>query len=200
MYGIMAILGGFQRYSAKAYDCKVFVGSINSLNNTDADISRARFPLGQSKGVEQANSFFKLILEEKTGSLEKVRVQIANSLYWFFEHLNTDDLNLQIVYLVSAFDSLFSIKHSNVPNVENIAPVIAEAISDDFSKRDKVFMDIKELYSLRNSIIHGGLEIQNLRKADQSGRSSRSATVSRSMKYYQEYMKKMFKRYVSSNS
>ena len=82
--------------------------------------------------------------------------------------------------------------------MDNIAPVIAEAISNNFAKRDEVASNIKSLYPLRNKIIHGGLEIQSLRRTDREKHSSMNAILNKSAHYYEEYMKVVFSRYVSS--
>lgn len=198
MRGLLSILARNHQYSARAYDKKVFVSAINNLANDGSDLSHSIFVYKKTDHINDANEFFKLLLAEEIGELEKVRIQITNSLYWLYEHLNTDDLYLEVVYLVSAFDSLFSIKNSTVPNLENIAPVVAEAIAKDFKEREKVSLEIRALYPLRNSIIHGGLEIQNFRRSDNTNRSNISSILQKAKHNYLKYMKTMFDRYTAS--
>ena len=127
-------------------------------------IEPQRVRVTDERGADRITPFI------ETDMLETERKQICNALYWYLQALNSEEINLRIVFLVSAFDSLFpQRKHSiSKQKIEIRAPekaiIVSESIADSVEYRQESIKVLEQLYDLRNDVIHGKEEIHGYRK------------------------------------
>lgn len=148
--------------------------------------------------------FLKLITHQKDKDLEKARIQLCNSLYWYIEFLNNDETSLQLVFLVSAFDSLFPPRQHSVfknkqitPTVLEKAPLIAEVASSTQDKYHKYLQTLESLYEARNNVIHGKIEIHGYQKSSKTQNKNMVELVGKSTQIFEAYIKRRMAKFIS---
>lgn len=131
-------------------------------------------------------------------------MQLCNSLYWYIEFLNNEETSLQLVFLVSAFDSLFPPRHHTVfknkqitPTVLEKAPLIAEVASSSQNELKIYLETIEKLFEERNKVIHGKVEIHGYRKGVKKQNEDIVKLVTESTQIYEEYLKKRILKFIS---
>lgn len=77
--------------------------------------------------------------------------QLRNGAYWLYEAFKSSQPHSQIIYLVTAFDSLCG----NADEKSDKAEMIAYSIASSTSELEMIKEYIINLYDLRNKIIHG---------------------------------------------
>lgn len=82
---------------------------------------------------------------------EKLRNQIINSLFWYFETKKTLNPNLKTVFFTSVFDSFFEQEDRS----KDKARMIAMEGSLTAGQQEDARTEMEELYRARNTIIHG---------------------------------------------
>jgi hypothetical protein len=148
--------------------------------------------------------FLKLITHQKDKNLEKARIQICNSLYWYIELLNSEETSLQLVFLVSALDSLFPPRQHSIfktkqitPTVLEKAPVIAEVASSNQNELHRFLEIVENLFEERNKVIHGKIEIHGYRKSAKKQNNASVELVGQAKLIYEKYLKKRIGKFIS---
>lgn len=148
--------------------------------------------------------FLKLITHQKSKNLEKARIQICNSLYWYIEFLNSEETSLQLVFLVSALDSLFPPRQHSIfktkqitPTVLEKAPVIAEVASSNQDELHRFLEIVEKLFEERNKVIHGKIEIHGYRKSAKKQNNNSVELVGQARLIYEKYLKKRIGKFIS---
>ena len=185
-----------QRSGAQAYDNKKFVANVDSSILSGSSLGSVHFRDEDAEWINTMDELFTHLLTERADKLEGVRTMLTNSLHWYFEFANSKDTNLRVVYLVSAFDSLFGFDEKHrVPTVYDIAPVVAEANASDFKEKADATELIKHLYSLRNEVIHGRKEIQQFRRIDAREKRQNVSTLNLAERQYKQYIGRQLRLY-----
>ncbi len=89
-------------------------------------------------------------------------LQIRNAAYWYYESLKTTQKHAEIIYLVTAFDSLLGEPDDDMKTKKDKANIISNAISTSAIELETIKEYIGNLYNLRNNIIHGKKPIYEL--------------------------------------
>lgn len=186
-------------FTARAYDKKKFVAYIPTRIDASSPISHACFNKEDRDKIELIDKLFGQILKVRDDDLEDTRIRLSNALHWYFEFASSDDTSLRVVYLVSAFDSLFGfIEKDHIPTARDIVPIIAEANANDFKERSNIAEAIKQLYRLRNNIIHGRKEIQNYTRSDARQKRHVASNLDFSERQFKQYMGKLLRMYIKT--
>lgn len=77
--------------------------------------------------------------------------QISNGAYWYYEALKSSQPHMQIVFLVTAFDSLLGIINEKIEKPD----IVAYSIASNAIEVETIKRLLRNLYDLRNDIIHG---------------------------------------------
>lgn len=161
--------------------------------------------LDKKDTTEMANKvFLKLISKQSEKNLESARIQICNSLYWYIEFLNSEETSLQLVFLVSAFDSLFPPRHHSVfknkqitPTVLEKAPLIAEVTSSTQDEYQRFLVTMENLFDARNNVIHGKIEIHGYQRGSKLQNKKTVELVEESTKIFETYIKRRMAKFIS---
>lgn len=161
--------------------------------------------LDKKEGSKFANKvFLELVTHQTDKNLESARVQLCNSLYWYIEFLNNEETSLQLVFLVSAFDSLFPPRQHSVfknkqitPTVLEKAPLIAEVASSSQNELKDYLQTIEKLFEERNKVIHGKVEIHGYRKGVKKQNEDTVELVTEAVQIYEKYLKKRILKFIS---
>ncbi len=112
------------------------------------------------ESIDNLIAIFKaLVIEQGDKSVEKLRLQIINSLFWYFEMLKTENYNLKTVFSTSVFDSFFA---TGQPK-EYKALVISHDTTKSIQQEELIREHIVELYDERNKIIHSEIALFDYR-------------------------------------
>lgn len=143
---------------------------------------------------EDANQIIKNLFKQvrfAKGNTDKnvIRRQrmIKNGAYWYYECLKTVQDHIRAIYLTTAFDSLLELRGSD-DTKENKAEVISNCIAKNILEADGIKHAIKNLYILRNEIVHGEKEISSLEKYSDWGESKTQTTVLLGMSYLSRFL------------
>lgn len=155
--------------------------------------------------TKMANKVFvQLITHQKDKHLESARIQLCNSLYWYVEFLNSEETSLQLVFLVSAFDSLFPPRQHSVfkkrqvtPTAQEKAPVIAEVASNSQLEIQTYLEIIEKLFDERNKVIHGKVEIHGYRKSAKRQNNDTVELVNDAQRLFERYLKRRIAKFVT---
>ncbi len=180
---------------------------VRNIPTTIADsspLARSMFVFNQSTGIKDAERVFVLLFQDSGSASDELRNRILNSLYWYFDYVNSNEPNLKVIYIVSAIDSLFPIEYPGdgsgqiIPTVRDIAPVIAEAVSVTEEGRKKLVQQLGKLYSWRNKIVHGREDLQRYRIHDKKKGDTLKTILFSIENNYEEYITRQIDRYVNS--
>jgi hypothetical protein len=92
-----------------------------------------------------------LLLSQKSNHIKRIQKEIKNSLFWLNESLTARLPHLKVVFLVTAYDSFFTKNDKQ----EHISRVISLLTASDVNDEKRIRDDIRRLYDLRNSVVHG---------------------------------------------
>jgi hypothetical protein len=158
--------------------------------------------VGTSQEVNDLNtSFIKLVSPVDSVNDEKARVQICNALYWYLEFLNTSDVSLQVVFLVSAIDSLFPTRNHTITHrvisltSDDKSSIIAEMVSENEQTKSENINSLEILFQRRNHTIHGEVEIHGLSKAKIKETKQYQQLVDTCEQLFISYMRTRLKRF-----
>ncbi len=107
-----------------------------------------KFKKSKPKGLDSALT--KKLMKDKD-KIADHGFQIRNGAYWYYEALKSSQPHAQIVYLVTAFDSLLGIADEK----NEKADIVANSIASSAIELEMIKEYITNLYDLRNKIIHG---------------------------------------------
>ena len=143
---------------------------------------------------EDANRIIKNLFKQvrfTKGNTDKniIRRQrmIKNGAYWYYECLKTIQDHIRAIYLTTAFDSLLELRGAD-DTKENKAELIANCIAENVLEADGIKHAIKNLYILRNEIVHGEKEVSSLEKYLDWGESKTQTTVILGMSYLSKFL------------
>jgi len=101
--------------------------------------------------------------------------------------LKTIQDHIRAIYLTTAFDSLLELRGAD-DTKENKAELIANCIAENVLEADGIKHAIKNLYILRNEIVHGEKEVSSLEKYLDWGESKTQTTVILGMSYLSKFL------------
>lgn len=186
-------------YMGRAFDDKNFVANVDSTINSNASLATLSFLTTTKEQMDKTDEIFSKLLTEQAEPMESKRIELCNSLHWYFEYANTKEPSLRLVYLTSAFNSLFGLKGKKYDaTVRDIAPVVAEANAVDFNDKASTQGNIEKLFRLRNNVIHGRQEIQSFRRIDVREINENNTVIKLCTTQYKKYMNKLLEQYMSS--
>lgn len=131
-----------------------FVNSTFKLTDIDTLLKRTDTEFDKANKVI-SNYFCKIpakTINQKR--LKKNQTMIKNGLYWLYEALKQSQEHLRTVFITSAFDSVLDLKGQE-DTKEIKGKLIASIISRDINESEIIYKGVKDLYDIRNSIIHG---------------------------------------------
>lgn len=200
------IANGYRRHNPTP---RVYMSSHEYVSNFVSPLKSSKAEtlefVGDKKSIDEMNTIFaKLIDPYSDKNKENARIQLCNSLYWYMEYLNASDWSLQCVFLVSAVDSLFpprvnmATNGKTTPSVNEKAPMIADAASFTEGEKQENTATIEKLFSLRNEVIHGKIEIQGFNKTKKKENATNKATIESSEGLLKLYLHKRLNRLTAS--
>lgn len=155
------------------------INEMNLLRNIAFDYQKSKvFPL-----INQL--FFQLLVEHNENNIKKLQSQVSNSLYWFYEAINTNSHSLKTVFYVTAFDAFFTQEDKSVTKIERIVQEVSETVAQEDLAREH----LNAQYKARNQIIHGERRIFMNSHDSRSDRMADFARNEISMKiFYARYL------------
>jgi len=162
----------------------------------DAKLINAHEVAAQESDLDNFITTFQLLFSEQSDSLvEKLRVQIINSLYWYFETLKTESHNLKTVFFTSVLDSFFVTGQSK----EVKAATIAHETTKSVQAEELITKEIIALYDERNHIIHSEMPLFDYGAKDKQRLAASRARVEVSItQAYNKFLTSCFHRYIES--
>lgn len=144
-----------------------YMGRLSRPSDEDQFLKSLDFTpkMKKSHVVKVFKSFGHLVKEYKNEYLEIERNKIVNSLYWYFESMKAHPGSFKTLMSTAMFDSFFEIDNGK----ETKAKVISGYITGGMDAKDKAASRILELYTKRNEITHGKVQLLEL---DRKSRSS----------------------------
>lgn len=128
-----------------------FVKSVAQINEMNL-LRNMAFNGNNSKSFTLINQLLlQILMEHKENNIKKLQSQISNSLYWFYEALNTGNHSLKTVFYVTAFDAFFTQEDKSVTKIERIVQEVSETLAQEDLAREH----LNAQYKARNQIIHG---------------------------------------------
>ena len=186
----------FSKFAFKAfYNNHEFVTTISRPIDEAKLINKHKF-IREEKDFKLLMMFFReLISKQKVPANEKLRNQIINSLFWYFEVKKTENPNMQTVLFTSVFDAFFT----QTDKSNEKARMIALDCSETVNEQNLADKEIFALYTSRNQIIHGDrplLEYQIYgKKSDEIERARIQVGITR---FYNKYLQSKLNRYAKS--
>lgn len=186
----------FSKFAFKSFkDDYEFVTAIARPIDEAKLINRHKFECEEENFAILMKFYGKLISKQSDTENEKLRNQIINSLFWYFEVKKTDNPNMQTVLFTSVFDSFFEQTDKGFVK----AKLIALESSDTASQQKLVNAEILDLYNSRNEIIHGErplLEYQiHGKKSDEKERARVQVSMTT---FYSKFLRSKLSRYAKS--
>lgn len=150
----------------------------------------------QGGDLDNLITTFQLLITEQSNSLvEKLRVQIINSLFWYFETLKTESHNLKTVFFTSVLDSFFVTGQSK----DLKASFIARETTKSVQAEELITKEIIALYNERNHIIHSEIPLFDYEAKDKQRIAASKARVEVSItQAYNKFLTSRFRRYIES--
>ncbi|MDZ8052588.1 MAG: hypothetical protein RMX68_029115 [Aulosira sp. ZfuVER01] len=93
----------------------------------------------------------KFVNDKKLTDFEK---RIWTALYWYGESMSERELNPLIIKYATCLEALFNSREGGIS--EQISEFTAYVVGKNKDERMKVYSNIKKLYSLRSTAVHGG--------------------------------------------
>lgn len=91
------------------------------------------------------------------------QTRIKNGAFWYYEAQKTNQNHIRAINIATGYDSLLNVKgESDTKEYKSL--IISNLISDNALLADGIAKEIRELYVLRNGIIHGETAISSLEK------------------------------------
>lgn len=183
-------LSGFYIYSKD----NRFIKTINQ--ESDLKITqKIEYNSNNTDSFNLINGVFSHLFKEAPRNVLKLQTQIKNSLFWFFEALNTDNHNLKTVFYSSAFDAFFDQKDNRQNKIEKIVIEISETVGQEELAR----RHLEDHYQFRNSIIHGERQIYTNLFDDKTTRENNIARNDIAIyTYYTKYIGAKIEKYINS--
>lgn len=97
-----------------------------------------------------------ILLKEKKTSFEE---KVINFLIIYSKCTTTDILSDKLIYIFSAFESIF-LKDSSEPIQQNLGERIAFLIGNTVEERIDIIKNLKIVYVLRSKVVHHGVSIR----------------------------------------
>ena len=188
----------FSAFEFKAFnDNYGYVTTVCRPDDESRLINTHKFIDRDTSFEEFANCLKSLIARQKDSSNERLRNQVVNSLFWYFECRKTENPNMQTVLFTSVLDSYFDQSDSK----ENKAKIIALECSETTQQQKMVYEEIVELYSSRNEIIHGNRSLLEYQIGEKKNNEKARARMDISMPiYFSKLIESKLCRYVKSVS
>lgn len=141
--------------------------------------------------------FKSLVIKQTEPPVERLRAQIINSLFWYFETLKTENHNLKTVFFTSVLDSFFATGQSK----ELKAATIARETTDSVQAEELITSEVKALYDDRNHIIHSEIALIDYEANDKRRIAASRARVEVTIKQaYNKFLTAQINRYIKSAS
>lgn len=95
------------------------------------------------------------MLKKDVPSMTDFEITFLNTIHWFSNHLIQTELENKLLSLVTSLESLLTPRDGN-PIGTAIAEGVAIILGDTVEKRKKIKTRVKQLYSMRSGVSHGG--------------------------------------------
>lgn len=144
----------FAQFAFRAYTKdKGYVSSLTRPDDEAQLINKHMFKKSiTSEKIKQTIAFMApLMIKHADKANEKLRNQIVNSLFWYFETKKATNPNLKTVFFTSVFDSYFEQEDKS----KDKARMIAIECSNTARQQDLARTELEKLYQARNEVIHG---------------------------------------------
>lgn len=129
--------------------------SVNKTKGRGNSSSNRNVVIDQAFSVELYEALENMGINNLSNDSE-IKDVIKNCLYWYGLALDTNLLSAKLFNYVTVLES--ALKRSSEKNelTQRIADRCALFLETEFDKRMKVCKDIKEIYTLRSSVVHTG--------------------------------------------
>lgn len=186
----------FSKFAFKSFkDDYEFVTAISRPIDEAKLINRHKFECEEKNFSILMKFYGKLISKQSDEENEKLRNQIINSLFWYFEVKKTENPNMQTVLFTSVFDSFFEQNDKSYVK----ARLIALESSDTASQQKLVNSEIIDLYNSRNEIIHGERPLLEYQIHGKKSDEKEKARVQVAMtNFYNRFLRSKLNRYAKS--
>jgi hypothetical protein len=184
----------FARYAFRAYmKSGRFVSSLSRPDDEARLINRYTFnETTEEQILQAAKRMTSLMTAQNYSGIEKLRNQIVNSLFWYFETCKTDNPNLKTVFFTSVFDSFFDQEDKG----KDKARMIAIEASTTAQQQDIARAELDRLYQSRNEIIHGERALLDYQiDGKQKNETQRALVEISATNFYNRYLTSKLNRY-----
>lgn len=129
-------------------------GSINTKSDSIGSVRRFEIDEGALSAMEEIGAYriFDALRKKQFSNMEGVLIR---GVHWFSVALTQDEIGNGFLFLIIALESLFL-----KPNGGSIGGTVAESVafitSDKMDERKKIVQDMREYYSKRSAVAHGG--------------------------------------------
>lgn len=146
--------------------------------------------------LKQTVAFMAPLMSEQPDKVnEKLRNQIVNSLFWYFEMKKTANPNLKTVFFTSVFDSYFEQDDKS----KDKARMIAIEGSNTARQQELARTELEALYQERNKVIHGERPLLDYHIEGKRANERERARVEVAMvTFYNKYLSAKLKRFGQS--
>lgn len=129
---------------------KLLKRTYTEFNYTNSCIKNLLSPIKFAKGKTD-----KQVIKKQT--------RIKNGAYWYYEAQKTNQNHIRAINITTGYDSLLNAKgESDTKEYKSL--MVSNLISDNALTADGFSKKIRELYVLRNGIIHGETAVSSLEK------------------------------------
>jgi len=185
----------FAQFAFRAYTKdKKYASSLTRPDDEAQLINKQAFKKGLDESrIKQVTGFMTpLMTEQKVAANEKLRNQIVNSLFWYFETKKTPNPNLKTVFFTSVFDTYFEQDDRSIDK----ARMIAVECSSTAGQQELARTEIEKLYKARNAVIHGERPLLDYHIEGKKVNEGESARVEVSMvTFYNRYLSAKLNRF-----
>lgn len=134
--------------------------------STNITKKHAEISIKNDPGNQYLNpDVYEYLLENGISSLSnnnqlevKIRISdvVKDCLYWYGLALDTSLQSAKLLHYVTILESCLKLKGENTEVSQKIADRCALFLETDFSKRKEISKNIKNIYSLRSTVVHTG--------------------------------------------